>query len=223
MSVEFWIEAERFYEFWFFIIGLFVLISVIIVIFIITYAKKENRKKYILIVSGLIAIAGTVGILGHFRYRPYLEQASYSNPLIRDREPRMMTYIYYGAVEQTNYSQLNYLDTLRNMVLYEEEKVTESITYLGQGDHFHYFEDPEGQIFKQNRKVDFNEVDQPAQIVGSQFTLKDTSFQEIGFKNLNKIMFDYIEIPASEQGKIYEPEDDFQIPKAEDQFRQWNF
>lgn len=193
------------------------------VIFVTTYASKENRKRISLIAVGFSAVIGFTGLLGHTHYRPYLDQASYSNPLIRDREPRLTTYIYYRTSEQSYYSQLNYLDSLRNMELYEEEQITDPVIYLGQGEYFHYFECSSGQLFKQNRQVELSENIQKTQLVGSQFTLKDESFQGIGFKNPENIMFEYIEIPATEQGKAFEPEDDTQIPRAEEKFHQWNF
>lgn len=223
MSVEFWTSAERFYEFWFFIISLLLLLSAIVVIFIASYARKENRKSFILIMIAFVTTLGITGLLGHNRYRTYLEQASYNNPLIRDRQPRMATYIYYGTSEENYYSQLNYLDSLRNMVLYEEERVIEPVIYLGQGDYFHYFEDSNEQLFKQNRQVEFADKAEQAQLIGSRFTLKDKSFQEVGFKNPENTMFEYIEVPMSEQEKTYDPEGDSQIPRAEERIHHWNF
>ncbi len=223
MSVEYWINAEQFYEFWFVIISLLFLINIIVIIFVIVYAKKENRKKFIFLTVGSAAIFGMVGVIGYVYYHPYLEQASYTNPLIRDREPRMLTYTYYGTVEETNYYKLNYLDGLRQMTLYEEEQIVEPIHYLGKGKYFHYFERENGEFFKQNLQVEFTETAQQAQLIGGRFTLKDEAFQKIGFKNPESTMFEGIEIPVAEQGKTYEPEDEAQIPRAEDSIRFWNF
>jgi len=223
MSVEFWRNAELFYEFCFFIISVLLLISVIVMIFVVTYARKENRKKYILVMVGVTMIFAITGFLGHVRYRPYLNQASYISPLIRDREPTMTTYVAYGATEEDYYSQFNDLDSLRNLVLYEEEQITEPVFYLGHGDYFHYFKRSDGQLFKQNRHIEFAEKTQQTQLIGSRFFLKDESFQDIGFKNPENTMFDYIKIPASEQGKSYVPEDGSQIPRVEEEVHQWNF
>lgn len=223
MSVEFWRNAERFYEFWFIIISMLLLTSVIVIIFVATYARKKNRIKYSLIMIGLSMIFAITGFLGHVHYHLYLEQASYINPLIRDREPRMMGYIGYGASEENHYTQLNDLDSLRELVLYEEERVTEPLIYLGHGEYFHYFKRSNGQLFKQNRHIEFAETAQQTQLIGSRFSLKDESFQEIGFKNPENTMFEYIIVPASEQGKIYESEDDLQIPRTEEEIRRWNF
>jgi len=212
-----------FMNFGFFIISVLLLISVIVMIFVVTYAKKENRIKYILIMVGVTMIFATTGFLGHVRYRPYLNQANYISPLIRDREPTMTTYVAYGATEEDYYSQFNDLDGLRNLVLYEEEQVTEPVVYLRHGDYFHYFERSDEQLFKQNRHIEFVETAQETQLIGSRFFLNDESFQEIGFKNPENTMFDYIKIPVSEQGKIYEPEDSSQIPRVEEEVHEWNF
>jgi len=223
MSVEFWRNAERFYEFWFIIISMLLLLSIIVIIFIVTYARKEHRLKYILVITGISMIFVFTGFLGHLRYRSYLDQASYINPLIRDRVPRMMGYIEYRTSEENHYTQLNDLYSLRNLMIYEEERVTEPLTYLGHGEYFYYFKRSNGQLFKQNRHIEFVEMAQQTQLIGSRFFLKDKSFQKIGFKNPENTMFEYIIVPASEQGKIYESEDDLQIPRTEEEIRRWNF
>lgn len=223
MSVEFWTNAERFYELWFAVISILILICGIAVLFMLIYARKGKKKRKILITLGIAGVLGVIGLVGHNRYQPYLEQAAHSNPLIRDREPTMTGYNFYGKYEENYYSQLNDLESLRNMVLYEEERVTEPVTYLGQGQFFHYFEQSDGDIFKQSRGIEFSEEAEQTQLVGSRFTLIDEEFQEIGFKNPKNIMFDYLEIPMSEQHKTYEPEYDPHIPSTEETFRQWNF
>lgn len=223
MTVEYWVGAERFYEFWFFIIAGLMIISAITLIFIVTYAKKEKRKRMLLIPIGVAALLGIAGFYGHLHYRPYLEQASYINPLVRDRQPRFFGYTYYGSVEETYYHQFNDLDALRSLDLYQEEQTVEPLTYLGEGEHFHYFERANGEIFKQSRQIDFNESAPQAQLIGSRFVLKDDGFQEIGFKNPENTMFIALEVPASEAGKTYEPENDAEIPKIEEAFRRWNF
>ncbi|HLR91623.1 MAG TPA: hypothetical protein VK048_01015 [Atopostipes sp.] len=223
MTVEYWVNAERFYELWFVVISAFIILCGIVMIFIGSYARKKNRKKFLFIPGVIIVVLSIIGLLGHYRYQPYLEQASAVNPLIRDRTPRLATYVYYGSLEENYYKDLNALDTLQNMVLYEEEQVIEPVTYLGEGEYFHYFENTEGELFKQDREIVFTEESPHAQVVGSRFNLKDEAFQDIGFKNPKNTMFDSIKIPASEQGKIYIPEDDFQIPQTKDKFRRWNF
>lgn len=223
MSVEFWNNAEKFYEFWVIVLGIAAFVSLIVLLFIWMYAKKEKRKSGSLLSLGVIGILIGVGTAGHLRYQPYLEQAGRVNPLIRDRQPTMAGYVYYGKYEQNYFSQLNDLDSLREMELYEEQRVTEPITYLGSGQYFHYFEREDGVIFKQNRQVEFTEDTDQTQLVGSRFYLKDEAFQEIGFRNPDNVMFGCIEVPASEEGKAYEPEYDPDIPTTEERFHEWNF
>lgn len=223
MSVEFWTNAERFYEFWLVIIGILIMLSLMAITFIVSYAKKENKKKFTMVALGLAICFGMTGFIGHDKYNLYLEQAMYSNPLIRDREPRLTIYIYYSSREQNFYTQLNYLESLRNMVLYEEEKIIEPISYLGKEGYFYYFERADGAIFKENRRVEWSDTAQETQLVGSRFTLKDKAFLEIGFKNPENTMFESIIIPVSEQGKSYEPEDDLQIPNTAKEIYNWNF
>lgn len=148
MTVEFWTGAERFYEFWFVVLTVLLLNIVILLIFGATYTSQKNKKRFFVLIIGLTVFLGSAGIIGHARYHPYLEQASYTNALIRDREPRWTGYIYYGSREQTIYSELNDLESLRQLDLYTEEQVTEPAHYLGKGKYFYYFENLEGEKFK---------------------------------------------------------------------------
>lgn len=223
IALEYWTGAERFYAFWVVVLSVILLLLITAIIFIATYTKKENKKKMILAVltGSLVLIIG--GVFGHIHYQPYLEQASYINPLIRDRQPGFMGYTYYGRSDKNFYAQLNDIEALRSLDLYEEKIVTEPVVYLGRDEYSYYFEQENKQIIKYSHDIQFNEDTQPAQFVGSQFELKDNTFEEIGFSNPENIMFQFIEIPTSQQNKSYEPEDVYLIPKADDRMNGWNF
>lgn len=223
MTVEFWTKAERFYEFGFLIVGFLLLVSVITVIFIVSYARDKRRNQLILAIVSLSLVVGSTGFFQHRQLHLYLEQAIYVNPLIRDRQPRLMTYLYYNEREQQQYSQLNHIESLRKSILYEEIQVKEPLRYLGQNGYFHYFERVDGLIFKKHQQIEFSKTIQQAQLVGSKFTLKNESFKEIGFKNPKNNMFECIKIPIFEKGRIYKPDDAIQIPTAEKSVEWWNF
>lgn len=223
MSVEFWLNAEKFYEFWFVIIISLLTLNIIFVIFVYTYMSNEKRNKAITILVISAVLLSSIGLYKHSQYYSYLEQASYINPLIRDRTPSFIGYNYYSSVEENVYSQYNDLDSLRKMALYNETQVSESIVYLGEGNHSHYFKHSNGNLFRHNMDLKFIEGIEQSQMVGSQFHLKDESFKSIGFKNPKNIMFDYIEIPASEKGKKYTPENERQFLRMEKVIKGWNF
>lgn len=220
MSLEFWVNAERFYEFWIVIIGMMFFTGVIGLIFVSSYAKPGNRKKINVVVLTISIIGIFVGLAGHFYFHPYLKQAADITPQLRDRQPRMRTYVYYPRSDQNAYVNFNSLNRLRNIVLYEEEPVSEPITYLGKDEHFHYFERSNGDLFKQNQEVTFNKNVAEAELNGSLFTLKNKEFLEIGFKEPEQTMFDNIQIPISQEGTMYEPENDSRIPTG---IPWWNF
>lgn len=223
MTIEFWTSAERFYELWFFIFSLLFLFIVIVFLFALTYTSKNNRIKVITGLTSLLVAIGLIGLYGHLHYHPYLEQASYTNPLIRDREPRLHMYIPYSQTEQMMFEQLNDLKSLRKMVLYKEEKVAESITYLGKDTNYYYFEHEDGQLFKETFDIEFREDVDQAYLKGSLFFLEDKMFEEIGFKNPRNIMYDKIVIPLNEQERIFNTEEEDFISRSEEVFHHWNF
>lgn len=223
MTVEFWTNAERFYEVWIIIILILMMNGGIAVVFVIGDASKENRKKFLSFILGLALMLGSTALFGHLQYRPYLEHAGYVTPLIRDRKPSFFGYTYYTQIEQRSYIESHALEPLRNLPLYEEERVTEPVIYLGMDHYSHYFERSDGEVFSQSRLIEFSETEKQAQIIGSRFTLKDDDFQEIGFYDPQNIMFESIKIPASEQGKDYVPEKNAEILRAENVIQGWTF
>lgn len=223
MSVEFWKNAERFYASGITILSIIIMIIFIALIIAATSTKKENRLKIVigLLISAMVL--AVCGYAGHLYYQPYIIQAGHINPLVRDRTPSFGGYNYYGRTELITYSQFNDLESLRELDIYEEEEATESVVYLGQGDYFHYFEHDDGRVTKRLQAVRFSEEVNQTQFVGSLFTLKDEGFKEIGFVNPEHVMFREILIPISEEGKSYQPEDDYTIPKSEERMNHWNF
>ncbi len=223
MSVEFWTNAERFYATGITILSIVIVIILIALVIAATSAKKENRLKIVIGLFISVMVIGVVGYTGHLYYQPYIVQARHINPLVRDRTPRFSGYNYYGRTELITYSQFNDLESLRELDIYEEEEAAESVVYLGQGDYFHYFEHDDGRVTKRLQAVRFSEEADETQFIGSFFTLKDEAFKEIGFVNPEHVMFREIVIPASEEGKVYQPEDDYIIPKPEERMNHWNF
>lgn len=223
MTVEFWTNAERFYATGMTILSIIIMIIFITMIIAATSAKKENRLKIVIGVLILAVVLGVGGYVGHRYYQPYIVQARYVNPLMRDRTPSFSGYNYYGRTELITYAQFNDLESLRELDIYEEEEAVESVVYLGEGDYFHYFEHGDGRVTKRLQAVRFSEEVNQTQFVGSLFTLKDEGFKEIGFVNPEHVMFREILIPISEEGKSYQPEDDYTIPKSEERMNSWNF
>lgn len=223
MSLDFWLEAERFYDFWVAIIFSLFILNLITVIFVYTYIHKDKRRKPIIALLTFGIVLGLAGMIGHLHYQSYLPEFKHVNPLIRDRTPRFIGYNYYGATEENFYHQLNDIDALRELILYEEIRVTETITYLGEGDHSHYFIRDTGELFRHNRQLVFKDDIEETQLVGARFVLKDEVFHDIGFKNPVNTMFDYLEIPAHMKGTTYQPADETDFRRTENVILNWNF
>lgn len=88
------------------------------------------------------------------------------NPLVQDRRPSFVGYIYYSRTEQPAYSQLNSLEPLRAFELHKEVKASEPVKYLGEGEYYHYFEHENGLITKYIHDIEFTEDVDQAQFMG---------------------------------------------------------
>lgn len=223
MTVEFWQNAERFYEHWLMNIFSLIVLTLIVMIFTYTYTAKGKRKKPLSILLGFSLVLTLVGGIGHYQYHDYLDQAMHVNPLMRDRTPAYFGYVPYGSSEEMYYSELNDLDSLREMVLYEEIAIQEPLTYLGTSGYSHYFVRENGDKFRHSQKISFHKDFEEPKLVGSRFVLKDEAFTEIGFKDPVYTMFSEIILPISEENKDYKPEFETDFYRAERVVGDWNF
>ena len=168
---------------------------------------------------GLLVLGGGIG---HLKFQDYLGQAMHINPLMRNRIPTYLGYSTFGSSEEMYYSELNDLNSLREMVLYEEVVVEEPLTYLGTNGYSHYFERENGDLFRHSRGISFHEGRDKATLIGGRFVLKDESFIEIGFKNPEHAMFSEIVLPANEEGKEYKPENEMDFLRMSKVLMDWN-
>ena len=223
MTVEFWQNAERFYEHRLMNVFSLIVLTLIVMIFSYTYTQKGKRKKPLSILLGIAIALALVAGIGHYKYYDYLEQAMHVNPLMRDRTPTYFGYNAYGSSEEMYYSELNDLEALREMVVYEEVVIREPLIYLGTNGYSHYFERENGDLFRHSQRISFHKEHEEPQLVGSRFILSDEAFINIGFKNPEHTMFDEIVLPISEKDKDYKPEFETDFYRAERVIGDWNF
>lgn len=103
MTVEFWVQAERFYEFWLMNIFSLLVMTLIILIFTYTYTAKGQRKKPITVLLVFMGVLVLGGGIGHLKFQDYLGQAMHINPLMRDRIPTYLGYSTFGSSEEMYY------------------------------------------------------------------------------------------------------------------------
>lgn len=212
MSVNFWIQAELFYETATIIISIIVLLIIIAAIFVKTNNNKKvktddtNRNKifkYLLLAASFIAM---IGFIGHLYYQSYLDEVSSVNALIRDRHREFFGYVPYSTSEQDYYRNLNHLEPLRESELYKETEETLTVEFLGIDNTLHFFENENGVLFQMSQiHVEYVDGLDSAQLVGSQFQLVNSDFEEIGFRNPPYIMFERLEIPENQKDKTFKP------------------
>ena len=142
---------------------------------------------------------------------------------MRDRIPTYSGYSTFGSSEEMYYSELNDLNSLREMVVYEEVVIREPLIYLGTNGYSHYFERENGDLFRHSQRISFHKEHEEPQLVGSRFILSDEAFINIGFKNPEHTMYDEIVLPISEKDKDYKPEFETDFYRAERVIVDWNF
>lgn len=223
MSVEFWKAAELFYETVLPVVGIISGVLLLILLYAQIYAKGMIKKIVMLgSVISLITIGAYVA-WGYQHYEPYLSKAKLVTPLIRDRKKGIFGYKYYSWDELRTYKRLNNTEHLRELTLYAEEEVRDKVVYLGKGPYFHYAKDQHGKIFKLEKGVVFASDVTQATMVGVLFELTHPEYEEIGFFNPERVMYEHLLIPETEKGKTFEPDYDPDVPMAKDHFQQWSF
>lgn len=223
MSVEFWTAAETFYETWLPVAGIVICLAALMLLYTRFYAQGKTKKTLTIISVLIMGTLGTASFWGYRHYEAYLPKAKLVTPLIRDRKRGIFGYKLVYRDELDLYMGLHAPEKLRKLGFYEEETETRAVSYLGKGRYFHYFEDQNGREFKITRGVEFDASAKEPQMVGEKFYLKDRSFEEAGFFDPERIMYDRLKIPATMEGRTYEPESDAQVPKAQDYFYEWSF
>lgn len=223
MTPEFWVEAETFYETELVALGMLLFFFVVVALMMWMYRTPKTKKLLCVPVAVMVLMVGA-GVAGHTRYHPYLEQATIINPLVRDRKRHFLGYTYFSTREQAFFRQMNDSDALRQSDLYEEKRVEEAVEYLGVDGALYFFENEDGELFKvSSTDIKFQERAEQAKLVGSRFVLKDSGFEEIGFKNPPYVMFENIMVPASEEFKTYDAGFAGHIPETNRVFTEWVF
>lgn len=223
MSAEFWTTAENFYETILPVLGILCAFLLLVIFYIRMYAKGQKKKWMTLGTLGMMLLSVTYGTWGYVRYQAYLPKAKIVTPLIRDRKRGIFGNQYFNRQQLDLYLGYNDTENLRKLSFYDEVEVETEITFLGEGSYFYYFEEMNGNIFKYKRNTVFVPNQTTTKVIGHQFHLNDPSFESIGFFEPGRTMYDRIEIPEEEKGKVYEPENDFIIPQADEHLLRWNF
>ncbi|WP_027108966.1 hypothetical protein [Lacticigenium naphthae] len=223
MPYDFWVTAELFYETILTVLGIMGALIVLILTYVLFYARKRKRKKILVriaVITLLTIVSISVG--GHLYYQDYLNEIRLVNPLVRDRYRTLTGYNYYSRSEVVVYTNLNDLESLRKLSIYSSDLIEEPIDYLGKGQHYYFFKNNNGKIFKQISGVEFSDQVSEATLQGEKFFLTDEKFKEIGFINLDKIMYDKILIPIEMEGKEFKVDFTPDIPATEEVFLKWN-
>lgn len=230
MSVDFWIQAEWFYETILIIIGvlIFTLIAGAILVKSIkrnhVKSNRKERNKPFWIMLTIVGVLLIIGVTGHLIYRPYLQEVSIVNPLLRDRQRELFGYEPYPQRDQDYYRNLNYIEPLRESTLYDESTQTQPVEFLGTENTLHYFKNDRDEIYRVSQiNVDYVDDLDHAQLIGSQFKLNNKEFEDIGFRNPPYIMFERLEVPSNLNNLEYELDNPTDVRENQYAFPDWIF
>lgn len=222
MSFSMWNQAEYFYNRTL-IGGILISLCVVFIgLFVVFYAKRENAVRFVSVLIIGLSITGLWAAGQHQKYAQYLKEYSLINPMIRDRQADAIIPEFYSEREKMVYDRLNDLESLQKLSIYAEKDKHIRVNYLGENLFLHYFE-YRGNIFQTSSGITYTADVSDAQIVGSDFTLKDPEYMEIGFSNDLNTMFRTIQVNEKDKNKVYTPESPQDVPSIMEMFPQWNF
>lgn len=222
MAFSIWNEAEQFYNHTLLWIALGSIFIVFIGLFIVFYTERKKAARFIGVLTIVLSLVGFWTFEQHQQYALYLKEYSLISPLIRDRQADAIVPVFYSEREKKVYADLNDLESLQELSLYKEKDKYIELHYLGENKFLHYFE-YEGKIFHTSTRIIYTDGVLDAQVVGSDFTLKDPRYMEIGFNNDLNTMFRAVEVNEKNKQKSYTPEVGQYIPSIKEIFHQWNF
>lgn len=222
-----WIKAEQFYTFTMPLIIIILLFSVVIYVFIYSYAdpNKPMRKYLSRGYIGLILASLLYFVWGHFTYNYWVEQNEYITPGIRSYQTILGIETSEDPSIVRAYRRSNSLkDNLLALDMYVAERVSTpfNYTYAGSQEANHYFTygDEDQYVFK--LQGDINWTDNDRELVGYEFRLTDDRFEDIGFYNEPDIIFDSLSLPESEQRDLADI-DTFEAISITEMIGGWNF
>lgn len=216
MSYEFWAEAEKFlYDS--FIIN--ILILGFVLIFIVNRALfigSNNSKASNIFFTIVIILFIGFGINTAIKYNKYkilYDYNRYVNYGIRNNKKIVLNYDYPQYFEKNLYMRLYLVDNFRKISIYDEEKLSEYVEFLGRdGDNF-YFKDGDCIVYRKLgdclKIVD--DISKPTR-EGVRFHLKDSKFKNIGFKEKSPHVYllNY-KIPKNMENKKFETPKDIKV------------
>ncbi|MBU5436512.1 hypothetical protein KQI42_00750 [Tissierella sp. MSJ-40] len=218
MSYEFWIEAEKFLYDSFFInliiLG-FVFIFIINRLSFIGYNNSKTSNIIFFVVIILFIVFSTNTIVKFNKYKILYEYDRYVNYGIRNNKRTIAVYKYPNGAEKDLYSRLYLVDSFRKVSLYDEEKTSEDVEFLGRdGDNFY---------FQEKNFISYRELGDYLEIVdnistpireGIRFYLKDSRFKDIGFKEKSShpYLLNY-KIPKNMENKKFENPENIKISR----------
>lgn len=223
VSVEFWVAAETFYNTTMVAVAVVILVLLMLSGMILGYSKSRHKKK-IAAAGGVLVLGLSIWLaVGHLRYQEFLEVNDHVTPLVRDRQKKFSDYTYRSEDEMQYFAKLHDPDNVRSLEMYQEETVTQPITYIGKDANFYYFEQDD-DLFKQRSNVVFDADATETEMVGSVFYLLDESYFDIGFRNPPYIMYDHIIVDQEEGNELIDVENDDFVATAEEHFsKTWSF
>lgn len=192
---EQWVSMESF-----FYQAMTIEIAVAIIFGILILATVFNLKnksvKRIFITSALIVFSMiSLIVWGLNKHSDLIDITRYENAAVRQYKVVPFNKFHYSNTETSIYRVGYMVDSFINIGLYEPHAIEQEIEYHGSNDNFIYFQIGNTRVYANKRYGEFSEEVSTSKRIGTQYSLIESEFSEIGFYETSSKFFEKYLIP----------------------------
>lgn len=192
---EQWVSMEKFfYSSMIIEIGIAVVFGIVAIATI--FNLKNKRSRLLFSISGLIvAVMAALVFIGLNKHQEFIDKTRYENAAVRQYKVAPFNKFRYSNTETSIYRVGYMVDSFVNIGLYEPHAIEQEIEYHGSDDDFIYFQIGNTRVYANKRYGEFSEEVSTPKRIGTQYSLIESEFSEIGFYETSSKFFEKYLIP----------------------------
>lgn len=192
---EQWVSMEKFfYSSMIIEIGIAVVFGIVAIATI--FNLKNKRSRLLFSISGLIvAVMAALVFIGLNKHQEFIDKTRFENAAVRQYKVAPFNKFRYSNTETSIYRVGYMVDSFVNIGLYEPHAIEQEIEYHGSDDDFIYFQIGNTRVYANKRYGEFSEEVSTPKRIGTQYSLIESEFSEIGFYETSSKFFEKYLIP----------------------------